>query len=311
MGHIAMAFEIVSGTANRPLADAIAVMLGVRAGGTVGRFPDGEMRPVVEDVRGADVYLIQPTGPPVNENVLELLLLLDACRRAGAGRVTAVVPYFGYARQDRRGRSGQAVGAKVIADALAAAGAQRLVVVDPHTSALEAMCAMPVEMVTAVPGLAGELAPAPAGTVVVAPDLGAVKLAQHYATLLGAPVAVVRKHRETGTIVRAEELVGDVRGQAAIVVDDMISTGGTIEAAVHALLAHSAAGITVAATHGPLTAAERLANLPLRRLLVTDSVRQERTPDPPRTVHSLTPLLADVISRLHRDESLDDLLVRT
>jgi ribose-phosphate pyrophosphokinase len=308
-----MSLRIVSGTANRPLADTVGARLGVPVGGTVRRFPDGEMRPVVEDARGDDVYLVQPTGPPVNENVVELLLSLDACRRAGAGRITAVVPYFGYARQDRRSRSGQAVGARVIADALAAAGAQRLVVIDPHTSALEAMCAMPVEMVTAVPGLAGALAPVTGETLVVAPDFGAVKLARHYATLLGTPVAVVRKHRETATTVRAEELVGEVRNRPAIVVDDMISTGGTVEAAVHALLAHAAADITVAATHGPLaeTAAGRLGALPLRRLVVTDSVRPDRVTAIPRTVHSLTPLLADVISRLHRDEPLDDLLVRT
>lgn len=310
-----MALRIVSGTANRPLADAIAAAMGIALTAcTVERFPDGEVRPVVGNVRGADVYLVQPTGPAVNEHVVELLLLLDACRRAGAARVTAVVPYFGYARQDRRSRSGEAVGARVIADALAAAGAHRLVVVDPHTVALEAMCAMPVEMLTSVPGLVGALTPVAAETVVVAPDFGAVKLAQHYAKLLDAAVAVVRKTRETGTTVRAEEIVGDVRARPTVVVDDMISTGGTIEAAVRVLLAHHAEGdIAVAATHGPLTAtaAERLGAIPLRRLLVTDSVRQEPILAPPRQVHSLAPLLADAIGRLHRDEPLDELLVRT
>ena len=129
-------------------------------------------------------YVIQPTGPPVSDHLVELLLLLDACRRGGAGRITAVLPYFGYARQDRRSQAGEAVGARVVADALAASGAQRLVVVDPHTAALEAMCGIPVEMVTAVPALAGALAPrVPGGAVVVAPDLGAVKLAEH--VLLG------------------------------------------------------------------------------------------------------------------------------
>jgi ribose-phosphate pyrophosphokinase len=312
----AMTLRILSGSAHPALAEAIATRLSTQSSpARVERFPDGELRPVVEHGRGADVYVIAPTGPPVNEHVVELLLMLDACRRSGAARVTAVVPYFGYARQDRRSRAGEAVGARVIADALATAGAQRLVIVDPHTVALEAMCAMPVEMLTAVPGLAAALTPlVPSGAVVVAPDLGAVKLAEHYAARLGASVAVVRKTRVSGTRVRAEELAGDVEGRAAIVVDDMISTGGTIEAAVRVLLGHGAASeIVVAATHGLLvkTATERLSALPLRRLLVTDSVAQEKTSALPVQVHSIAPLLADAVGRLHQDQTLDDLLMQS
>lgn len=310
-----MNLHIVSGTANSPLAEAIAAGARIRPTPcSVERFPDGELRPTVQSGRGADLYVVQPTGPVVNENVVELMLLLDAARRAGAARVTAVVPYFGYARQDRRSRTGQAVGARVIIDALSNAGADRLLVVDPHTPALEAMCDVPVEMLTAVPGMATRLASSISSeTVVVAPDLGAVKLAEHYAALLHASVAVVRKTRQSGSSVRAEELVGAVEGRAAIVVDDMISTGGTIEAAVRTLLDHGASpGIVVAATHGLMIgpAVEKLAALPLQRLLVTDSVPQE-TPAPlPREVHSLAPLLAEAIGRLHRDESVDDLLIR-
>ena len=228
-----MGLRIVPGTANPLLAGAIAKTLGTEpVPCELDRFPDGELRPVVGHLRGDDVYVIQPTGPPVSDHLMELLLLLDACRRGGAGRITAVLPYFGYARQDRRGRAGEAVGARVVADALAASGAQRLVVVDPHSAALEAMCGIPVEMLTAVPALAGALAPAiPGDAVVVAPDLGAVKLAEHYASLLQRPVAVVRKTRVTGATVRAEEIAGDVAGRPAVIVDDMISTGATIEAA--------------------------------------------------------------------------------
>jgi ribose-phosphate pyrophosphokinase len=221
------------------------------------------------------VYLVESTGPPVSDNILELLLLLDASRRAGAGRLTAVVPYFGYARQDRRRSSGEAVGARVLADALVSAGAQRLVVVDPHTTALEAMCAVPVEMLSAVPVLAravtGDLAE---DAVVVAPDLGAVKLAERYAALLERPVAVVRKTRVSGEAVRAEELVGEVAGRSALIVDDMISTGGTIEAAVRVLQAFGASReVVVVATHGLLVASahKRLAPL-VDRLVVTDSL---------------------------------------
>ena len=280
----------------------------------VERFPDGELRPVVANVRRDDVYVLEPTGPPVSEHVVELLLLLDACRRAGAERVTAVVPYFGYARQDRLGQAGEAVGARVIADALVSAGAQRLVVVDPHTAALEAMCSVPVEMLTAVPVLAGALDPELAeDAVVVAPDLGAVKLAERYAALVARPVAVVRKSRVSGETVRAEELVGDVEGRAALIVDDMISTGSTIEAAIRVLLAHGAAAdIVVAATHGLLVgpAPERLAALPVRRLLVTDTLPRGDWRNLEVEVQSIAALLADGIGRLHRDADLTDLLAR-
>ena len=311
-----MGLRIVPGTANPLLAAAVARTLRTElVTCELDRFPDGELRPVVDHLRGDDVYVIQPTGPPVSDHLVELLLLLDACRRGGAGRITAVLPYFGYARQDRRSQAGEAVGARVVADALAASGAQRLVVVDPHTAALEAMCGIPVEMLTAVPALAGALAPlVPGDAVVVAPDLGAVKLAEHYASLLHRPVAVVRKTRMTGATVRAEEIAGDVAGRPAVVVDDMISTGATIEAAVRVLLAHGAApAIVVAATHGLLVAgaAGRLGRLPVQCAVTTDSLPRGHPPAPPLQVESIAPLLADAISRLHHEQPLGDLLTRT
>lgn len=310
-----MNLRILAGTGHPTLGRAVAAELRAEpASCEVERFPDGELRPVVGPVRGADVYVVQPTGPPVSEHLVELLLLLDACRRAGAGRITAVVPYVGYARQDRRSRAGEPVGARVVADALAAAGADRLVAVDPHTVTLEATLAIPVEMLTAVPVLAAALASTVAdGAVVVAPDLGALKLAERYASLLRLPVAVVRKSRLTGAAVRAEELVGEVAGRTPVVVDDMISTGGTVEAAAHILRAHGAApGLIVAATHGLLVgpAADRFRPLPLRRLLVTDTLPPCKVAPFPLEVCSVAPLLADAIGRLHRDEPLDDLLVR-
>lgn len=312
-----MSARIVSGTANPPLARAIAAALETgMVPCEVKRFPDGELRPIVGHVRGEDVYVIQPTGPAVNEHLVELLLLLDACGRGGADRLTAVIPYFGYARQDRRGQMGEAIGARVVADVLVAAGAERLIVVDPHTAALEAMCGVPVEMLTAVHALAGALSSMaiPDEAVLVAPDLGAVKLAERYAALLRRPVAVVRKTRMTGETVRAEEIVGEVDGRPAVIVDDMISTGGTIEAAVGALLTHRVApDIVVAATHGLFAsdAADRLGRLPVRRLLVTDTVMPQPALDLSVQVEPVAALLAGAIRRLHRNDPLDELLRHT
>jgi len=296
--------RIVSGSANPGLASAVANHLGLDSNGaTLERYPDGELRPVAENVCGADVYLIQPTGPPVNDHIVELLLLLDACRRARAARVTAVVPYFGYARQDRRTAAGQALGAAVVADAIAAAGAERLVVVDPHTPSLEANFRIPVETLSAVATLSAEL---PQGSVVVAPDLGAVKLAERYAAVLDGSVAIVRKQRESGSAVSALDVAGDVHGRPVVIIDDMISTGATIEAAVGMLRARGAApGIVVAATHGLLVhaAASRLHELDLHSVLVTDTVAIKTAGSFIR-VCSIASTLADAIARLHADQPL-------
>jgi ribose-phosphate pyrophosphokinase len=307
-GWMTEVLRVVSGSANPGLATAVASHLGVESDGcSLARFPDGELRPTIENICGADVYVVQPTAPPVNEHIVELLLLLDACRRSRAARVTAVVPYFGYARQDRRTAAGQALGSTVIADAIVAAGADRLVAVDPHTPALEAQCRIPVETLSAVPTLVAELAAKlPEGAVVVAPDLGAVKLAQRYAAVLQAPVAVVRKQRESGTTVSALDIAGDVRGGPAVIVDDMITTGATIEAAVELLRQYGAApDIIVAATHGLFVhaAVNRLRDLDLRRVIVTDTVAPKEAG---RVIEvcSIAPTLAMAIACLHNDKPL-------
>jgi ribose-phosphate pyrophosphokinase len=307
---------VVAGPANARLGEAVAA--GLSCGATacrVERYPDGELRPAVANVRGDDVYVVQPTGPPVNDHVVELLLLIDACRRAGADRITAVVPYFGYARQDRRGRTGDAVGARVVADAIAAAGAHRLVVIDPHTPALEAMCSIPVDMLTAVPLLADALRrAAPPDAVVVAPDLGAVKLAERYAALLARPVAVVRKTRVSGTTVSADELIGDVENRPVVIVDDMISTGGTIEAAGRVVRERGAVrGLSVAASHGLLVAgaADRLVACGVERLVVTDTVPVDDALGRSVDVQSVAVLLADAIGRIHGHGDLTGLLAHT
>ncbi|MBF6221980.1 ribose-phosphate pyrophosphokinase [Nocardia abscessus] len=302
--------RVLSGSADPQLATAIAHLLDVASADcAIERFPDGEVRPIVDRVRDDDVYIVQSTSPPVGDHLVELLLLLDACRRGGAARVTAVVPYFGYARQDRRTRSGQALGVRVVAEAIASAGADRLVVIDPHTPTLEAICPVPVEILTAVPLLSSVVLPARSErTVVVAPDLGAAKLAERYAATVPNSVALVRKFRESGTTVTAVEALGDVAGRQAVIVDDMISTGATIEAAVR-LLHHHATDIIVAATHGPLTpdATARLRELGLRRVVVTDSIAH-RDSAAPIEVCSVAALLADAIARLHGERPRYELL---
>lgn len=307
--------RIISGSANSVLASAVANYLGVESSGaTLERYPDGELRPVIENVSGADVYIVQSTAPPVNDHIIELLLLLDACRRARATRVTAVVPYFGYARQDRRTAPGQALGAAVVADAIASAGADRLVVMDPHTPTLEAQCRIPVETLSAVTTLSGEITrDLPQGAVIVAPDLGAVKLAERYAAVLNGPVAVVRKQRESGSAVSALDVAGDVRGRPAVIVDDMITTGATIKAAVELLRMRGAgAGIVIAATHGLFVhaAVSRLQELDLRSVLVTDTVAVNIAGTLIR-VCSIASTLADVIACLHTDKPLHQSLAPT
>ena len=308
-----MKLTVVTGSANPRLGAAIAAALEVRLAETMlERFPDGECHVVLRHhVRGHDVYVVQPTCPPMDEQLVELLLLVDACRRAGAGRITTVIPYFGYARQDRRRVAGEAIAARVIADLFGAVRADRVLVVDPHTPSLEALFGIPLDAVSAVPVLAAALTPLlPVDAVVVAPDLGAVKLAERYAELLGVPTAIIHKRRLSGTEVRAEEVVGDVEGRAPVIVDDMISTGGTIRAATQALLEHGARpSVLVAATHGLFVgpAALRLRELPLEHLLVTDSVPLVAGFPLPVQVASIAGLLADAIGRLHDNEPLDEL----
>jgi ribose-phosphate pyrophosphokinase len=310
-----MDMTIVAGPASASLAEAVVAQLGRRLGTcTVQRFPDSELHVELHDsVRGHDVYLLQATSPPVDTHLLELLFLADACRRAGAAQLTAVVPYFGYARQDRRGRGREAVGARLVAEVLGSSGLHRLVAVDLHTVALEGFFPIPLEHLSAVPLLVEAVRPWVAdNTVIVTPDLGAVKLAERYATALQRPLAIVHKTRLSGEDVCVERIVGDVQGRAPIIVDDMISTGGTIVAASQALLAAGCAPpLTVVATHGLFVgpAIARLRSVPLQRVLVTDSVTAPPASTVPLHVTSLAALLADAIGRLHEHRSLRDLLV--
>lgn len=310
-----MTLTLLSGSAHPQLGQVIGEIVGVEPTlCEVERFPDGELRVKVGPLHDGDVYIVQPTGPPVNDHMVELLLLIDACRRESAGRITAVIPYLGYARQDRRNAPGQSVAAQVFARAITTTGADRVVLVDPHTSAFETLFDVPVEMLTAVPVLARALEEhIREDTVIVAPDLGAVKLAEHYGSILGKTVIIVHKTRHSGTEVSVEEVVGEVAGRHVVIVDDMISTGATIRAAAGAVLERGALpDLVVAATHGLLvpTNNEDPVFPEIQRVLITDSVAARPIPGVPLDVVSIAPLLADGIERLHNRRPLDDLAMR-
>jgi ribose-phosphate pyrophosphokinase len=305
---------IFTGAANPALAEAVADALGLPVGrSSLSRFPDSELHVEIEEsVRDTNIYIVQPTSPPVDQHLIELFFLADACRRAGAKTVTAIVPYFGYARQDRRASGRDAVGARLVADLIASAGVDRIVVVDLHSSALEGFFTIPLEHLSAVGLLANAMRDfVGPDDVIVAPDLGAVKLGERYAELLHLPMAIIHKIRLSGTAVKVREVVGDVHGKRPMIIDDMISTGATIEAAAQALLvAGCTPEITVIATHALQvgSANDRLAKLKLKHLIVTDSVVPAAKPTVTTQVVSLAPMLAEVVSRLNIGESLDEFI---
>jgi ribose-phosphate pyrophosphokinase len=306
------AITVFAGPASSQLGERVCTALQVSPGlYECRRFPDGETQiELSQSVRGRDVYLVQATSPPVDQHLIELLLLADACRRGGAARRTAVIPYFGYARQERRsGR--RSFGGRVAADIIGGARFDRLMLIDAHTPAIEGFFDIPLDHLTAIPLLAAGIAPLIGETaVIVAPDLGAVKRARTFASLLHRPMAMVHKTRLNGEVVEAHAVIGDVRGRQPLIVDDMLSTGATIEAAVGALLAAGAAEpVSLAVTHGLFVARARdiLQKLPLATVMVTDSVAAELPVQPRVHLCTVAPLVATAIRRHHDDQSLADL----
>jgi len=305
-------FILFAGSGNPELAQAVADALGVQPGRCeVERFPDGETSVrILESVRGKDVYLLQPTCPPVNDNTMELLVLADACRRAAAGRIHAVMPYYGYSRSDKRHGRREPITASMVSLLMRAAGIDHVVTLDLHTVQIEGFFPGPFDTLTAVPTLCAALGPElPPDATVVSPDAGRVKLATEYAARLELPLAVLHKRRESGTETHVTHLVGEVRGRTCLIIDDMISTGGTLVESVQALREAGASGFRVAATHGLLlrNALDRLADTGVERVFVTDTVPQRPDPRGILRVVSVAPLLASALGRLVHDESLEQL----
>ncbi len=293
------AFTTFSGSANPALAQAILHELGADRGAyRLGRFPDSEVAvEILESVRGKEVFLIQPTAPPVNDTLIELLALADACRRDGATSVAAIVPYFGYGRADKRHNRQEPIMARVVADLMQAVGIDWIVTVDMHAPQIEGFFHVPVDNLTAVPTLCEALRDhIPADVVVVAPDAGRVEMATRYAEqCLGAPVVVVHKQRVSGSETKVTRIVGEVAGRACLIIDDMISTGGTIAETTEALLASGARPeIIVAATHGLFVgrAREKLSHPAIRAVFVTDTVNAPEAAWPQLRVISIASLIA-------------------
>jgi ribose-phosphate pyrophosphokinase len=303
---------LMSGTANRPLAEEVARNLGQPlCAVTIRRFADGEIFVKIdENVRGRDVYIIQPTNPPA-ENMMELLLLMDAARRASAARVTAVIPYFGYARQDRKDQPRVAISAKLMANMVSMAGADRVLAIDFHQHQLQGFFDLPVDHLYAAPVLVNHYRQKSLrDLVIVAPDVGSAKMARGFAKRLNASLAIIDKRRPSANVAEVLNVVGEVGGRDCIIPDDMIDTAGTMSEAVRALKRLGAEDVYCCATHALLSgpAVERLASSPVKEVAVTNTIAipEERRFEQLRVL-SVGPLLSKAIGYTHSDQSVSSL----
>ena len=305
-------FRVLTGTANRALAEEIAEHLDADiCKCTVSRFADGEVFVRIdENVRGADVFIVQPTNPPA-ENMLELLLLVDAVRRASAARITCVLPYFGYARQDRKDQPRVAIGAKLIAKMIEAAGADRLLGLDFHAHQLQGFFDIPVDHLYAAPVFTAHYRRKQLNDlVVVAPDVGSAKMARGFAKRLNGSLAIIDKRRPSANVAEVVNVVGEVEGRDCLIPDDMIDTAGTVSEAARALKDLGARDIYVCATHAMLSgpAVQRLTEAPIKEVAVTNTIAiPESRKFAKLTVLSAGELLAKAIRFTHADQSVSSL----
>jgi len=306
--------KIFSGSSNVPLASAVCKYLGIPLGGaSIDRFPDGEkVIKLEDDVRGRDCFVLQSTCVPVDEHLMELLIYLDCLRRASAKRITAVIPYFGYARQDRKDEGRVPITAKLVANIISTAGADRVLAIDLHAAQLQGFFDIPVDHLT------GELVlnryfrdKKIDKLTVVSPDVGNMKIASRYASHLGGELAIVHKRRVSGSEVEAQEMIGEVDGRNILMCDDIIATAGTICSAAELVKNRGAEKIYVGATHGVLTdeAIDRLDKAPIDEVVVTDTIPLgQKTGRLSRLkVLSVAAMLGEAIKRIHRNESVSSL----
>lgn len=306
--------KLFTGNANPALAEEIAKYLGIPVGNAkVSRFSDGEINCAIdESVRGVDVFVVQPTCTPVNENLMELLIMIDAFRRASASRINAVIPYYGYARQDRKSRARDPITAKLTSNLVVEAGAQRVVAVDLHAHQIQGFFDIPVDHLPGVPTIAEYLKSKNINknAVVLSPDVGGVTRARDLAAKLGAPLAIVDKRRPKPNVSEVMNVIGDVEGKSVIIIDDIIDTAGTLCTAAEVMMEKGAKEVYGCCTHpvfsGP--AIERLSKAPFKEIVTTNTIpltdekRMENM-----TVLSVAPLVGEAILRIHEDLSVSKL----
>jgi ribose-phosphate pyrophosphokinase len=305
--------RLFSGNCNLPLAHAVAEHLGIELGhATVGQFANEETRVRIEEnVRGTDVFVIQSLATPVDHHIMELLLMVDALKRASAVRITAVIPYYAYAKQEKKMAGREPISAKVVADILAKVGTDRVLTLDLHAPAIEGFFDIPVDHLRAAPILVNHFRHLNLDdVVVVSPDAGGVARANDFRQRIGAPLAIIAKQRPRPDVAEVLDMVGDVKGRHVIIVDDMISTGGTLIEAAHVLKQRGALDVSACATHGVFAngAVDALGRSELREIVVTDSVPLPSNESHPKIAQvSVSRLLADAIRRIHHNLSVSAL----
>ncbi len=308
---------VFTGNAIPKLAEAVAEQLGTRLGkATVGRFSDGEvMVEILENVRGKDVFVLQSTCAPTNDNLMELMVMVDALKRASAGRITAAIPYFGYARQDRRVRSSRvAISAKVVANMLEVAGVDRVLTMDLHADQIQGFFDIPVDNIYAAPVLLADVATQNLSEcIVVSPDVGGVVRARALAKRLDTDLAIIDKRRPKANVSEVMNIIGEVRGRTCVIMDDMVDTAGTLTKAADALKEHGATRVLAYCTHAVLSgnAVERISQSALDELVVTDSIPLSQAAEACGKIRVLScaGLLAETILRINRADSVSSLFV--
>jgi ribose-phosphate pyrophosphokinase len=310
------ALTIFSGNANRELARGICNFVETPLGhAEVTRFADGEVYvEIKENVRGVNCFVVQPTCAPVNDNLMELLVMIDALKRASAGSIIAVIPYFGYARQDRKSKPRTPISARLVADLLTAAGVNRVLAIDLHAGQIQGFFNIPVDHVYGMPVLMDHLRTQfSSDAVIVSPDAGGVERARAYSKRLGASLAIIDKRRPAPNVSEVVNIIGDVRGRDAIIIDDMVDTAGTLCAAAQAVMDKGARAVFACASHGVLSnpALQRIIASPLQELLITDTVppREDVRACSKIKVLTVAKLLGEAVKRIHHGDSISSLFI--